>query len=343
MCEIIIKALKVYDYNLSNYWYFTKVKQMERVLITGITGFLGASLLRYFHGNNRISIFGHSRDNKQAKAKFTRYKIDFITDLSAETIDAYHINSIIHLAGIAHDLSGNYTQRDYQRINYEKTIELYEEFVKSSADSFVFVSSIKAVVDHTNLIINEEFISNPTSEYGISKRKAEEYIINHVLNDKKYFILRPCMIHGLGNKGNLNLLYEFVKTGIPYPLGAFENKRSFLSVDNFCFVIQKIVENTLKPGSYLLSDNDPISTNDLVRLIGHGINKKVRIFNLPKFIIRIMAQIGSWIHAPFNTKTLTKLCENMVVSNQKLLLNLNENLPLSSIEGLKKTIKSFNE
>ena len=316
---------------------------MKRVLITGISGFLGANIVRYFHGNKRVKIVGHSREIKQTKAKYAEYKIEFIADLSAETIDKNNIDSIIHLAGIAHDLSGNYTPQDYQLVNYEKTKQLYEEFVKSYANYFVFVSSIKAVVDHTDFIINEDFIPNPSSDYGVSKRQAEEYIINHGQKDKKYFILRPCMIHGPGNKGNLNLLFKFVKSGVPYPLGAFENKRSFLSIDNFCFTIQKILEDQLKAGTYLLSDNDPVSTNDLVRLIGHGINKKVSILKIPKTIIWNLARIGSWIHAPFNTNTIAKLCENMVVSNQKLLVNLNENLPISAIDGLKKTIKSFDE
>ncbi len=314
---------------------------MKKVLITGITGFLGASLVHFFHENKGVRIVGHSRDIEKAKAKFADYEIDFIDNLSAEKIDKNNIDSIIHLAGIAHDLSGKYRPHDYQRVNHEKTIELYEKFVKSKANSFVFVSSVKAVVDHTDLVINEDFNPNPTSEYGISKRMAEEFIMNRDCKDKRYFILRPCMIHGPGNKGNLNLLYKFVKAGVPYPLGAFENKRSFLSIDNFCFTIQKIIEDHLKPGTYLLADDDPVSANDLVRLIGHGINKKVRIFSLPKIMIWNLAKIGSWINVPFNTKTITKLCENMVVSNQKLLLNLNECLPVSSIEGLKKTIKSF--
>ncbi len=316
---------------------------MNRVLITGVTGFIGTSLVHFFHGNTKVTIIGYSRDIEKAKAKFSTYEIEFVHNLAADTIDNKNIDCIIHLAGIAHDLSGKHNQDDYQRVNYENTKDLFVEFSNSKASMFIFLSSVKAVVDHTDIVINEEFIPNPGSDYGISKRHAEEFILNNNRKDKGIFILRPCMIHGPGNKGNLNLLYKFVRAGIPYPLGAFENNRSFFSIDNFCFTIQKIVDNKVTPGTYLLSDDDPISTNDLVRLIGRGINKKVRIFNLPKLLVLILARIGSWLHAPFNTATVNKLCENMVVSNQKLLLNLDENLPVSTIEGLKKTIKSFNE
>ena len=316
---------------------------MKRILITGVTGFVGTSLVHYFKGNEAVSIVGYSRDVQKAKEKFADYDIHFIAQLTAETIDENNIDTIIHLAGIAHDLSDKFKRQDYQHVNYQLTKELHEEFVKSKANSFVFLSSIKAVVDHADTMINEDFVPNPSSEYGISKKHAEEYLFEHQQKGKEYFILRPCMIHGAGNKGNLNLLYKFVKSGIPYPLGAFENQRSFLSIDNFCFTIQNIIDEKLKSGTYLLSDNDPVSTHDLVKLIGKGMDKKVMILRLPKAIIWGLARIGSWIHAPLNIKTVAKLSENMVVSNQKLLLNLEDKLPDSAIEGLRKTIKSFNE
>ena len=113
-----------------------------KILITGITGFVGASLVHYFLENKRVSIFGHSRDMRKAEEKFADYKIEFISELTTESIDKFKIDSIIHLAGIAHDLSGKYKHHDYKLVNFERTKELYEEFVKSKAKSFVFVSSI---------------------------------------------------------------------------------------------------------------------------------------------------------------------------------------------------------
>ena len=151
------------------------------------------------------------------------------------------------------------------------------------------------------------------------------------------------MIHGPGNKGNLNLLYKYVNSGLPYPLGAFENKRSFLSIDNFCFVIQRIVEGKLVSGVYNLADSQPISTNHLVALIGKSVYKKVWSIHFPRKLIFFLAKVGSFIHMPFNTIMLRKLIEDMEVSNKKLLLNLGEELPVSTEEGLIKTIKSFNE
>ncbi len=151
------------------------------------------------------------------------------------------------------------------------------------------------------------------------------------------------MIHGPGNKGNLNMLYKFIRTGIPYPLGAFKNKRSFLSIENFCFVIEEIIADRLNEGIYLMADNEPVSTNRIVEIMNEVLNKKGKILNVPKGLIGLLSRIGSWIHAPFNTSTVGKLCENMVVSNEKLRLNLSEDFPVAAEEGLKKTIRSFHE
>lgn len=316
---------------------------MKRILITGITGFVGKNLVHYFQSNKDIIILGHSRNTDQAISNLASYNVDFLPDFTSQSINDNTIDTIIHLAGIAHDLSGVYYKKDYQEAILEYTRNLYSNFLASSANTFVFVSSIKAVIDYSDKIIDEHTIPAPSSDYGIFKKQAEEYLINQPRAGKKVYILRPCMIHGPGNKGNLNLLYKFVKTGIPYPLGAFENKRSFLSIDNFCFVIDGILSEKLKEGIYLLADTDPISTKSLIRLIGNVGNRKVRILHFPKILMRILAEFGTVINAPFNKKILNKLCDNMVVSNRKLLLNLGQDLPLTIEEGLKKTIKSFDE
>lgn len=316
---------------------------MKSVLITGITGFVGRSLVHYFMDNEQIRLLGYSRDEAKAIQSFTGQHIRFIPTLSAEEFDLNQVDTIIHLAGIAHDLSGKYSDQDYIDVNFHQTVKLYDEFSRSSTKRFVFVSSIKAVTDHSNNIIDENTSPNPTSPYGVSKRKAEQYLSDHPVNAKEVLILRPCMIHGPGNKGNLNLLYKFISKGLPYPLGSFENRRSFLSIDNFNFVIGKILGEQLTPGEYLLADSETISTNDLIRLIGREIGKKVTILRLPAGMVRSIAHVGSMFHAKFNRQSLQKLTENMMVSNRKLLLNLKHELPVTAEEGLVKTIRSFNE
>jgi nucleoside-diphosphate-sugar epimerase len=152
------------------------------------------------------------------------------------------------------------------------------------------------------------------------------------------------MIHGPGNKGNLNLLYQIVSKGFPWPLGAFQNQRSFCSIDNLYFVINQILENESIPsGIYNLADDEVVSTNELIEIIGDTTNKKARILSISKKIINTIAKIGDVFHLPLNTERLDKLTENFVVSNTKIKAALGiEKLPVSAKEGLTKTIKSFN-
>ncbi|NJN27367.1 MAG: NAD-dependent epimerase/dehydratase family protein [Cyclobacteriaceae bacterium] len=149
------------------------------------------------------------------------FPVDIVDDLSAATLDQLQIDIVIHLAGIAHDLAGHYQERDYELANYEMTKMIYEEFAPSKATAFVFVSSVKALIDKADEIVTEETTARPASPYGKSKRKAEEYIMAQNTGGKQNYILRPCMIHGPGNKGNLNLLYKFIHSGVPYPWGLF--------------------------------------------------------------------------------------------------------------------------
>jgi nucleoside-diphosphate-sugar epimerase len=317
---------------------------MKNVLITGVTGFIGRSLVRHFRSDDGIKLFGHSRDYGRASMVFEHGGLTLLPTISSDVLLQHSIDSIIHLAGIAHDLSGKFADDDYHQVNFIQTKELYDQYASSSATEFIFVSSIKAAVDHSDVVIDEGHAANPSSAYGKSKLLAEQYINKAQFSDERNaYILRPCMVHGPGNKGNLNLLYRMVKKGIPYPLAAYSNQRSFLSIENFCFVTECILKGRLSSGTYHLADTNPLSTTDLVLLIARGIEKKILLLKLPKPIVSAFALFGSWLGAPFNKSVLSKLTENLVVSNRKLLLHLGQRLPVASEEGLMRTIRSFDE
>jgi len=161
-------------------------------------------------------------------------------------------------------------------------------------------------------------------------------------SEQKTYILRPCMIHGPGNKGNLNLLYKVVKKGIPYPLGAFENRRSFCSVDNLSFVISELIEKEVASGIYNVGDDESLSTNELITLMAATMGKPSRIWKWNKALVQLAAKIGTVLHLPLNTERLQKLTENYVVSNAKIKQALGiDKMPFRAEEGLKKTVKSF--
>lgn len=151
------------------------------------------------------------------------------------------------------------------------------------------------------------------------------------------------MIHGPGNKGNLNLLYNLISKKIPWPLGSFENKRSFCSIDNLTFVIQELIEHEDIPsGIYNVADDEPLSTNELIGLIAQSQNRNPIVWKISKSLIEKAARIGDKLHLPLNSERLHKLTSSYVVSNDKIKTALGKPLPVSSKEGLLKTFQSFN-
>lgn len=150
------------------------------------------------------------------------------------------------------------------------------------------------------------------------------------------------MIHGPGNKGNLNLLYNLVSKGLPWPLGSYDNSRSYLSIENLCFIIKELIENENIPsGVYNVADDVPLSTNAIIKLIAETKGKETRILKLSKPIIITFARFGDFLKLPFNSERLQKLTESYLVSNTKIKAAIEKPLPISSKLGLLKTFQSF--
>jgi len=296
---------------------------MNKIIILGATGFVGKNLVLYLK-NSGIVIRSIGRNEMSFTNEFLK------TD------------AIIHLAGKAHDLKKTSNPDEYYQVNYELTKKLYDAFLKSGAKKFIFISSVKASADSVLEILSEDDLPDPKTHYGKSKLKAEEYITMQPLPEgKSYYILRPCMIHGPGNKGNLNLLYKFVQKGIPYPLAAFENKRSFLSVENLCFVIKSLLKKDIPSGIYNVADDEALSTNEVVGILSESVGKRPKLWRISSKLIRFVANIGDFIKLPLNTERLDKLTENYIVSNSKIKKAIISELPFSAKEGLKITANSF--
>lgn len=294
--------------------------------ITGSTGFVGENLLNY------IPEFDvHLLKRRE------------LSDVNESTF--INTDTLIHLAGKAHDLKKVSDPKEYYEINFELTKKLYNTFLKSDAKKFIFVSSVKAVADSVSGILTEDANPDPKTDYGKSKLMAEQYIQSQPLpNNKSYYILRPCMIHGPGNKGNLNLLYQFVKRGIPYPLAGFENKRSFLSVENLCFIIKELIErDDITSGVYHVADDEPLSTNEVVSILSESIGKSAKLWKIPSILIKTVARLGDVLHLSLNTERLNKLTESYIVANYKIKEAIGKEIPLASKDGIKVTATSFAE
>ena len=279
--------------------------------ITGITGFIGQNLSPYLAAH----VVGVNL-RKQESLSFEKGA------------------AVVHIAGKAHDLKKTSAASEYFVVNTELTKKVFDAFLASEAQVFVFMSTIKALE-------GEEI---GASAYSQSKYQAEEYILaQKVPTGKRVYILRPVMVHGQGNKGNLNLLFGVVKRLGIWPLAAFENQRSFVSVENICFVIKELIDNeNVASGVYAVADEEALSTNELVALAGEAVGKKVVFWNLPKGLGRLLANLGDVLPLPLNSERLEKLTENAVVNASPLLKALGiKSLPLPTLAGFKKTFESF--
>ena len=307
-----------------------------KILITGIHGFVGSNLVQALGDNNElfgVDIISDAMKNVQRIFSWEDLKRGLIPPVEA----------VIHLAGKAHDVKKTSSPGVYFKVNTGLTQKIYDWFLASPARKFIFFSSVKAAADFVpGDLLTEDIVPHPVGPYGESKIKAEEYILNHPAYEKQVYILRPCMIHGPGNKGNLNLLHQVIKKGIPWPLGAFENRRSFTSIGNLIFIIDGLLTKNVVSGIYNVGDDEALSTNELIRIICKVYGNKRRIWRLPRGLMMGLAKVGDWLHLPLNTERINKLVENYIVSNQKIKNALNiDHLPIRASEGLMWTIESF--
>ena len=314
-----------------------------KILITGVHGFVGSNLVSALSGKNTIYGLDIVAPDKEG-VKYT-FPWDFL-DKEGEIPP---VDAIVHLAGKAHDTKNQAAAEVYFKVNRDLTIKIFEYFCSHpEIKKFVFFSTAKAAADRVDGVLTEDVVPSPVGPYGESKIAAENYILScmrdnpDAFDGRGVYIFRPCMIHGPGNKGNLNLLYNVVRKGIPWPLGAFENRRTFTSVENICFAVNGVLTKDVESGIYNMGDDEALSTNELIEEICKSLGKKAHIWRLPKGLMFFVARVGGWLHLPLDSERLRKLTEDYVASNAKIKRALGvERMPVDAREGLKVTLESF--
>lgn len=311
---------------------------MKNILISGLSGFVGSNLKNYLNPD-QYTIKGLSRHQGPSNES------NNISWNEISQVKNLELDAIIHLAGLAHDLKGSNHDDEYLSVNKQLTISLFDIFLQSKAESFIYLSSVKAVADQVEGMLTEDANPAPMTAYGKSKLKAENYILQHGIHStKRCIILRPCMIHGIGNKGNLNRLFRYVRRGLPYPLSVIDNKRSFLSMQNLSFAIKHIIDDIHFPsGVYNIADDEAISTREVVRIAYESLGLRPRFINIPHSILKTIASIGDKIPFLLDSDKLNKLTGNYIVDNQKIKKALHiKHFPVATNDGIRLTFNSFN-
>jgi len=292
-----------------------------KFLITGAYGFVGTNLCKYLTKN------GHACDAldipaaKREGVPYARfYEWDDLQDSPSKRPDLSSYDCVVHLAGKAHDLKKVASEQSYFDINVGLTQKIFTA-AEGKAKRFIHFSSSKASADG--------------NAYGRSKLAAEQWLNGRAI------VLRPAMIHGPGNKGNLNLLWGVARRGIPWPLAAFENRRSFTSIGNICAAVETLAERGAN-GVYPIADDDMLSTNRLIELIAEACGKRAKLWRVPKGLMTFAARVGDGLHLPLNTERLGKLTEDSFVDNAALKKALGwTKMPVSAEDGMLETLRAF--
>ena len=350
-----------------------------KILITGIHGFVGSNLVTALSKDNDLYGLDIIAPTKEGVVKTFSWD-DLKTDSVPEVDAIIHLAGKAHdikkqsATEVYYKVNTELTKTVFDYFLAHNSIKkfLFFSTAKAAADKVDGVLTedvvpapvgpygeskiaaeeyiLKRIKEFNGLRVQEEF-QDPNSDVNqqdnlssttlVTDSKLSEFRFQR--SSKNVYIFRPCMIHGPGNKGNLNLLYNIVKKGIPWPLGAFENRRTFTSVQNICFVVNGVLTKNVPSGIYNVGDDDALSTNELIEEICRSLGKKAHIWRIPKGIMNGIATVGGWLHLPLNAERLRKLTESYISSNEKIKKVLGvTKMPVEAHQGLQYTLDSFN-
>ena len=283
----------------------------ENILLTGSNGYLGSTFLNQY--KNKYSFEKFSLLNQKLK------------DINFDSIDI-----ILHCAALVHQ-KVEHSYEKYHEINVDYPIKLAKLAKQNGVKQFIFISTI-AVYGEDIQKLDENTTSNPITPYGKSKLEAENQLLE--LSDNSFIvsIIRPPMIYGKNAPGNIDSLIKLVKKLPILPLGKIDNKRSFISIQNLCYIIDEIITQK-QNGIFLASDDEPLSTSKLIELIAKNLDKKIYLIKIP-FFESLLKLVKPSFHK--------RLYGSLEVDNTLTKEKLNLKNPYSVEDGIRVMIKGEN-
>ena len=307
-----------------------------RVLVTGANGFVGKVLC------TELRLKGHA---VRAAVRSVNKQVVGVNEILITSIDndtnwssaLQNIELVIHLAARVHVMNEVAVDAlaEFRKVNVEGTLNLANQAAKAGVKRFVFVSSIKVNGEHTladcPFTANDD--ANPQDPYGISKHEAEQgLLLIAQQTGMEVVIIRPPLVYGAGVKANFASMMRVVKRGIPLPLGAIHNKRSFVYVGNLVSLIVRCIDHPAAANQvFLVSDGCDLSTTELLQKCAVALGVKARLLPVPqKLLVFSLALLGKRAVAQ-------RLCGNLQVDISKAHSLLGWEPPVSVEDGLKAT------
>lgn len=308
----------------------------SRILLTGGSGFVGSSLAIHLKQDGRSV---RSVQRKQDRNNgFTIGDIGPTTDWFDALAD---VNCIVHCAARAHVM--NETKVDplaaYRRVNVGGTRRLAEQAAESGVKRLVYLSSIKVNGEQTSTgtCFTASAPPNPIDPYGISKWEAEQALFEiSARTGLEVVIIRPPLVYGPGVKGNFLSLLGWLNRGIPLPLGAIDNMRSLVGIENLVDLIITCIDHPAAVNqTFLVSDGEDLSITDLLQRLGRALHKPSRLLPVSASMLEVAAQLVG------KKAVAQRLLGNLRVDISKTMDVLDWSPPVRVDEGLQKTANWF--
>lgn len=315
---------------------------MTSILITGATGFIGRELTNALLQQNfklKLAV----REKNKGLGLSDAVDICIVNNISRNTNwkeVLKDVHTVIHLAARAHILK-EFTLdplKEFQDINCGGTLNLAQQSKNNNIKRFIFISSIGVNGVETNTTsFHHNDIPNPIESYAISKYCAEKGLQKIANNgDMEVVIIRPPLVYGPNAPGNFARLIKIISRGIPLPLGAINNKRSFVSIDNLVSLISTCITSPNAANqTFLVSDDEDLSTTDLLKRLARALNKPIRLIPIPVNILTLSAKIAG-------KQALTRrLCSSLQIDLKHTKTTLNWKPPTTVNEALKETADAY--
>ena len=268
---------------------------MKKILLTGSSGFIGSELLRQLYSKNYfVHTSSRSKKLQQKKNGIINFEISEI-DNNTNWLEALDkVNCIIHCAGLAIE-TNKIESESYKKVNVDGTYNLAKQAAQKGVKRFIFISTIKVNGDKTD---KKSFFyhsdkPNPGDVYAKSKWQAEQKLIELSKQTlMEIVIIRSPIVYGKGVKGNFLRLLGLVEKSYPLPFASINNLRSFIALENLVDLILLCIEHPKAAGEILLvSDDNDISTPDLIRILAKEMKKSSLLFKVPLSLIKLIGKV----------------------------------------------------